>query len=71
MSSGGSLRNQNKIKKGFMSELKILKESKRKYFNIQFNRILLIAESGKLDVTKDELKQMMKEYIKNDTKAVV
>jgi len=59
------------IRKGFMGELNILKSSKQKYFYIQFNRIIKIAESGVLGITKEDLKALMKDYIDTDKKPEV
>lgn len=80
MSSKASFRNQNrevdkkgfrKIRQGFRSELGIMKTSKRRYFNVKFNQLIRIAESGYLEVTTDDLKALMKDYIENDKKPEV
>lgn len=75
MSSNGSLRTIERkeekkgfrqIRKGFLGEMNILRESKQRYFYIQWNRIIKIAETNALNVSKDELIQLMKDYIKEN-----
>jgi hypothetical protein len=57
-----------KIRKGFLAESSMLKTNKQRYFKIKFNQLVRIAESGILGITKDDLKQMMKDYIESEKK---
>jgi hypothetical protein len=60
-----------KIRKGFLKEMNILKESKQRYFYIQFNRIITLAENNALGVSKEELITLMENYIKENKKPEV